>query len=122
MPDPVIQPPVPTVNHTDSPEQIARTAQNVQAIFDKVAPAIKGSEPARPTVQPIATPPEPPGPAETPAPAATPPEAPKPAETPPAAEPTTLPSFIEQALKGEPSAPAAPDEAFPETPPEFKTP
>src|SRR5215469_11520131 len=43
MADPVLVPPTPTINQSDTPEQIAATVKNVQAIFDKVSPKIRGT-------------------------------------------------------------------------------
>lgn len=132
MPDPVLVPPTPTVNQGDSPEVVAETVKNVQAIFDRVAPPIKGeptpTQPAPvtppaapPTVPPQQPPTEPVPPVIPPAPATPPPETPPPTQP---EAPPKIPSFIEDALrKGEPvTPPAAPEEMFPESPPEFKTP
>src|SRR5215475_10162539 len=122
MAEPTLVPPTPTINQGDSPEVVAETLKNVQSIFDKVAPAIKGEPtppaPVAPPVEPAKPPPEAPVVQEPPS-QAPPPEAP-----PAAPEPQKLPSFIEEALRvGEPvSAPAPAEEMFPEAPPEFRTP
>jgi len=130
MPDPVIQPPPPTITQGDSPEQIAAATKNVQDIFDRVAPKIGGKETEKAPVTPPArqeTPPvEPPldtkPPPETPD-STKPPPAAKPPETPAPSDPST-PSFIDKILRGEPETPpaAAPvDEEWPEELPTFKT-
>lgn len=97
--------PTPTITQGDSPEQIAAAVKNVQSIFDRVSPAIKGkpSEPLPPQEPVQKT-------QETPAAAVEPPKEPstepvKPVETPsqkPADDSQKLPSFLQEALKTEP--------------------
>jgi hypothetical protein len=106
MPDPVIVPPTPTINQGDkiqAPPPTADTSANqetVERIFDKVYP-MKGnveapkSTPPVTTTEPSATPPETP---QTIAP--TEPEPALPDKTPTERK---MPSFLEEALKPEPS-------------------
>jgi len=133
MPDPVLVPPTPTINQSDSPEQIAHTTANVQAIFDKVAPKIRGTptpEAPLPPTEPIKPPSKP---VEPPSKAAdsvqTPVEAPTTEPKPPTEPPDKVtehkvPSFIEKALEVKPETPQTPaatvEEDFPEEP-VFKT-
>ena len=127
MADPVLVPQTPVINQGDSPEEIQRVGENIQKIFDKVAPKMKGAatEPAQekppqpstvPSAQPVPEPQkteEPPKEAPTQAPLSTP-------------EPSRIPSFIEEALRVESSQPAEPKppvvDELPEEPPTFKTP
>ena len=127
MPDPVIIPPTPTV--VQPSVDTSPGLDVVQKAFDKAYPEIK-VRPSRSTATSSSE--EPPKPAETPpapvTPVQTPPEEPtKPQVSPsePSPEHLDVPSFLEQALRGEPSqgvkAPAAEDE-WPEELPSFKTP
>lgn len=126
MPESTIVPPVPTINQSDSPEQIASAVENVQAIFDKVSPKIRGT----PTPEAPSRPPEPPpAPAKSPEPVKAKEDAPvdiiePPAETGEKVEPVKrgeehkIPSFIEKALEVKPETaetPAQPvEDEFPE--------
>lgn len=92
----------------------------LQKAFDKVLPAIRGE----PTPKPPVTPPsEPAKPAEAPAEPVKPAEEPKKddAKKPPDPSQVDVPSFLEEALRGEPSQAAAPaEEEWPEELPTFK--
>jgi hypothetical protein len=129
MPEPTIVPPPPTVTQPSAPSPPVDNSpglEQVQRAFDKVLPERKPSRPAD-------SPPEAPkpAPAETPAPEK-PPASPAPPTIPPVEKPgeVDVPSFLEQALRGE-SAPPAPgtdqavasaaaDADWPEELPEFK--
>ena len=105
MPDPVIVPPAPTVVQPSSPVDTSPGLEQVQRAFDRVLPEIK----ARPS---------PPKSAEAPSAPVTPPQQPvqPPVEKPPEkpAEPEKkpeheVPSFLQEALKLEPSQPKVAD-------------
>jgi hypothetical protein len=103
MADPVIVPPVPTVNQPTGPVDNSPGMDQVQRAFDAVYPDTK---PAK-----TATTPEPPAPGEPPPPQ--PPPQPEPKG--PEAE-QKLPSFLEEALKLEPSQPKPADAPPPPDP------
>lgn len=117
MADPVIVPPIPTITQTHSPDTSPGMDQ-LQKAFDQVLPEIK-TEPSKKTPAPVTT--EPVKPKEVP------PEPVKPAkepEKPAAQEPAKesqfdVPSFLEEALKSEPSQAKEPEE-WPEELPDFK--
>lgn len=114
MADPVIVPPIPTITQTHSGDTSPGMEQ-LQKAFDQVLPAIK-TEPTKKTpapepVKPVETPTEPVNPAAEPD---------KPAAQEPAKESQfDVPSFLEEALRSEPSQPKEPEE-WPEELPDFK--
>lgn len=116
MPEPTIVPPPPTVKQGEPIPSTDNSAgiESVQKIFDRVLPE-KG--------KPITTIPK----AEEgqPEPATPPLEAPPPEKPPEPKKPeeTDVPSFLEQALRGESAAPAAPpaEDEWPEELPTFKS-
>lgn len=124
MADPVIIPPAPTIKQGESLSD-SQAAESIQKTFERLT-AVKTEPTPRANAEPPSpAPPVPPPPA---------PEAEKPApqETPPTPAPgderpeirDDVPSFLEQALRGEeptPSAAPAEDE-WPEELPTFKTP
>jgi len=127
MPDPIV-PPTPTVYQPSTgpvtpPTQADNSPgiEQVQAIFDRVMPPAKGESVTPPPVKEV----PPPKPPDTPplAEPVEPPKEPKPEVKPPTEH--KLPSFLEEALKGEeaPKPPSAPPEdEWPEELPQFKTP
>lgn len=113
MPDPVIVPPTPTI--TQPPPGVDRTAgiEQVQKIFDKVLPPIRGTPkpetpppPATPEAQPDERPPE--RPQREPVQRGDQPQVEPPIIAPAAKEEPKLPSFLQEALKTEPTAKAPP--------------
>jgi hypothetical protein len=105
MADPVIVPPPPTITQPSTPGDDSPGFEQVQRAFDRAYPdtSAKEAPPSAPTAAP-ATPP--------------PPEIPPKAPEPPKEE-HKIPSFLEEALKPEPSQPkpaptAEPDEEWPE--------
>lgn len=126
MADPVIVPPVPSVRQGE-PIDTSPGIDVLQRVFDRVKPEIKTQATPKSQTPPPET--QPKEPEKTPPAPVTPPA--KPEETPAAPEPEPVekpadeshdvPSFLQQALRGEPSQPAAPaEEVFPEELPEFK--
>jgi hypothetical protein len=86
--DPVIVPPPPAIAQPSGPVDNSPGIEQLQKAFDRVAPAIKGTPAA-------AKPEAPPAPPE--------PQPPAPEPVPPPAKEEKLPSFLEEALKAEPS-------------------
>lgn len=120
MADPVIVPPTPTVRQGE-PIDTSPGLEQVQKIFDQVAPAIKTEPTKKSAEKPVEKP------AQAPAEPVTPPEKTvtppaEPSKT-PADESHKLPSFLEEAIKVEPSKQAEPtsEDEWPEELPAFKT-
>lgn len=122
MADPIIVPPVPTITQPHrGGEDNSPGMDQLQKAFDQVLPAIKTEPSKKATIPPVAT--EPVKPTEVPSEPVKPAEEPKKEEPKkPAEESHDVPSFLEEALRGEPSqAPKEPvTEEWPEELPDFK--
>lgn len=120
MPEPTIVPP-PAVVKQGEPIDTSPGLEQMQAVFDRVLPEIRGTPTVKspPEQKPEKAPEKPVAPsAEAAEPESKPPE--KPAQK-PAEESHEIPSFLEQALKGEPSQEATPaEDEWPEELPDFK--
>lgn len=127
MANPQIIPPPPTITQPSTPgSDDSPGMEAVQAAFDKVLPAIKSRPSTAKAAEPPKEPVAPPQKTETPPPEVAPPDTQQPppdTSKEPSKESHEIPSFLEEALRGEPSqAQPSTEDEWPEELPAFKTP